>query len=636
MVLIGGKVMDIFLNLILGSSWYNLFITVIIFIIIATAIRFYFPLLFKSEYDTKKLVYTAIFIFLLTLAATNMPTNSSLINKEYLNIIKTALSVIVSLAPIYWSLSQCKEYWKKMMNEKDEDGNYTNSIYPTLMVTQGTFYTFVGVASILFSYNTSGEQDISVIIGGLKLAFITSIIGMAYSIAAKNYLKNAAKEYIKEKKNKDSIPKILDESDFYKIAVDIKSALNSLDQNILSLNDSNKKIANNTSYLYNITGNMSTIITDVSSIKHLTNKIANLQENLIHDLNEELIKSLNTSNKTLEESFTQLSNQMIESVKDSFTEINTISKIINDRLQAAENILTSINSSLNNVNDSSASLSNTFGEIAARYQTAYNEMNKTISILQSTIDGFKAAKDTFDSIQISLVDYTKTISENDPQKTVDAISNILNTVHTDLSQHSECLKSIFSQSTDIYKTYQDEFLNKLFDSQTKILSNMDDEFNKLHGLYDSAERNLTSSNIALVRKITDTISKYMQNYFEAINNQVAAINKQSESIKEYTAHLNLVATEADTQQQIIRNGHEGIVKEYELLSNDLMQKNSEYNKQMITAQEKYNNMLEMNLSKAITVVSDVFREAREQYIKDIKTINTEINKLSESNKGGDE
>lgn len=35
-----------------------------------------------------------------------------------------------------------------MKEDVEEKREYENSIYPTLMVTQGTFYTFVGVAAI--------------------------------------------------------------------------------------------------------------------------------------------------------------------------------------------------------------------------------------------------------------------------------------------------------------------------------------------------------------------------------------------------------------------------------------------------------------------------------------------------------
>ena len=40
------------------------------------------------------------------------------------------------------------------------------------------------------------------LLSGLKLAFITSIIGLAYSIAAKNYLKKEEDKFFKQKKRR--------------------------------------------------------------------------------------------------------------------------------------------------------------------------------------------------------------------------------------------------------------------------------------------------------------------------------------------------------------------------------------------------------------------------------------------------
>lgn len=172
--------------------------------------------IFCEEYGARFLVRSAIAIFAITLAATlYYPAPASV--GHYIGIVKNLFNLGVSLGAIVCSFYMCRKYWKKMKEDVEEKREYENSIYPTLMVTQGTFYTFVGVAAILFAYDGS-SQNVSVVLSGLKLAFITSIIGMAYSVADKNYLKQQTEAVIKsDKVAKSKMPTVLSDSDFYKV-----------------------------------------------------------------------------------------------------------------------------------------------------------------------------------------------------------------------------------------------------------------------------------------------------------------------------------------------------------------------------------------------------------------------------------
>ena len=124
--------------------------------------------------------------------------------------IKHLLRIMVAVAPIGLSFYFCSRYWGYLETDLAEQ-KFDGSIWPTLMVAQGTFYTFVGVSSILLIY--TGNKDITQILQGLKLAFLTSVIGLLFSIAARFKILAATKEYyaLKEKR----VP--LDEYDFYRL-----------------------------------------------------------------------------------------------------------------------------------------------------------------------------------------------------------------------------------------------------------------------------------------------------------------------------------------------------------------------------------------------------------------------------------
>ena len=144
--------------------------------------------------------------------------------------IKHILRAFVAVAPIWYSFKFCNRYWG-YLKEELEQKKFNDSIYPTLMVAQGTFYTFVGVSAILLIY--TGNKDISQILQGLKLAFLTSVIGLLYSIAARFKIMAATKEYYALRAQR--MP--LDEYDFYVLIKNIHDSLRNDFQNIVENNN---------------------------------------------------------------------------------------------------------------------------------------------------------------------------------------------------------------------------------------------------------------------------------------------------------------------------------------------------------------------------------------------------------------
>ena len=127
------------------------------------------------------------------------------------------ISNLLNIVPILLSVGLCISYWKKLV--KDIENNNFDSIYPTLMVAQGTFYTFVGVSAILVAYKANGgSNEIPLLIGGLKLAFLTSVIGILFSIGAKSYIKEKMDIYVKNKEH-------IDEYNIYDVLKEISCTL---------------------------------------------------------------------------------------------------------------------------------------------------------------------------------------------------------------------------------------------------------------------------------------------------------------------------------------------------------------------------------------------------------------------------
>ena len=186
---------------------------IILIIVIILLLHFARKQLFNSG-DTKWLLGTALALFFIQLI---LPSNFG-----ELEPIKEIIRWGISIIPIAVSVYLCLRYWR-LMDEDLKAGKYGESIYPTLMVSQGTFFTFVGVSAILFSFNTKGN-DINMLLVGLKLAFITSVIGLIFSIAAKHYLKQNTDKYVNT--NRSIVYKdYLDEKDFFNAILKLNNDL---------------------------------------------------------------------------------------------------------------------------------------------------------------------------------------------------------------------------------------------------------------------------------------------------------------------------------------------------------------------------------------------------------------------------
>jgi|GEM_PF-1229164 len=467
-------VKDYFLNYFVPTQHLNeysaILFPILAFIFIGFIILKKNPIIFQNDKaDTKKLARNALIIFFITLLATrNYPTpNYGII------LLKNILSIIISLLPIYWSFCQCQTYWTKMNQELDE-GNYNDNIYPTLMVTQGTFYTFVGVASILFSYNASGyHQDISIIIGGLKLAFITSVIGMVYSIAAKNHLKSAIKDYLTTKKQYDKIPKILTETDFYLLALTIKEELTTTKNCLLHLPDFHDKLLKQ------------------------------------HE------ETMRTSRQQISEVLQNVSQKISQNIESAFSQMAEKTASINENLQNTPQYILNINSSLHSMYEETSQLLPKITEVLENYREITENINKSAIFLQQSSD--------------LLANYANSLDKYDPLTTTKEIHETLIKLSEELQTQTNNLTSLFRDSqNEILSTEKDTIqtitrtIQELQSTSTKSTATMIAQLSEHMNGYMEA-----------LKSQSNDLAEYTQNLKNVsaeINSQPAIIHRGQEGI----------------------------------------------------------------------------------------------------------
>lgn len=192
----------------------------------------------NGTYGIGLFYWSCIGLFLAQLFISYHWPATRLFSAQTIGYMKHLMRFIVSVAPIGLAFYFCNSFWKRLEDELNNK-KFSDSIYPTLMVAQGTFYTFVGVSAILLTY--TGGQNVDVILQGLKLAFLTSVVGLLYSIAARFKIKAAVDKHYTEVKNNEvklatlkkinsteegiKVPEYLDERDFYVVLKNIDRSL---------------------------------------------------------------------------------------------------------------------------------------------------------------------------------------------------------------------------------------------------------------------------------------------------------------------------------------------------------------------------------------------------------------------------
>ena len=270
-------------DILLWTSQNPIYTSLIVFVVVTILLLLFVrKQLLKSE-DTFVLLFSALVLFFIQLI---LPSNFREY-EPYKEIIRLAISII----PIAISVILCLKYWRAM----DEDlkaGKYGESIYPTLMVSQGTFFTFVGVSAILFSFNAKGN-DINMLLAGLKLAFVTSVIGLVFSIAAKRYVKQNTDKYVNT--NRSLVDKdYLDEKDFF-------NAIQKLNNDLINMSKTTDNIGKNM------------FIAATESVKANEER-----EKVFEDFRQIMKEAMDENTKTMEKNMAFLVEQFQSSIKETF------------------------------------------------------------------------------------------------------------------------------------------------------------------------------------------------------------------------------------------------------------------------------------------------------------------------------
>lgn len=530
-----------------------------------------------SNNNTNFLLWSAILVFLIQMISTfNWINLSPQINNLIKNL-KNIFSIASNIIPIVCSLWMCNNYWKAM--ERDvKAGKVGDSIYPTQMVAQGTFYTFVGVSAILMGYNADGS-DIDLLISGLKLAFITSVIGLIYSVAAKNYLKRKTEEW---ENSHLSNPQYLTDVNFFNVLIDISNTLKNGFETIIKNQTQQKNILKDF----------------CESMESDNDKIIKNQADQTKNLSIFLNDSISKNNDILKDSLCSVNNMMISNLNKTFeiikNNVDSASVSMAKISETSEKInkdLININRNINNTKDKMAD----YDGIYEQYITKIKEVNNQIVIIS----------DNLSKISIS--------------EEINSINALIADLKVKIDNFTLSVSNLRSSASYLLEGFKDE--------REKLSNDLELSIDSLKNSFSNCIKEINDSLKENINDLNTNVKSNIQDINATIINEKDLIEIQLEKFKEFKIVIENVARDINNQDESIKIAGEKIVDQYSSLREQLLEKHAQYDKMLITAQEKYQENLNKQIYEIANIMGDIIKKVYKDYNDKINQLQNEINNI---------
>lgn len=257
----------------------------------------------------------------------------------------------------------CALFWRKM-EKKIREYKFEDNFYPTMMVAQGTYYTFIGISAILITFgtNNNGNQFVEVkeLLAGLRLAFITSAIGLISSIAAKMYMKKKATEYLESAPYQEYV--LLEDDQMYRALIEMKNSLSNQGDMLKEVqydlvNESQKSI--------------------IKSVEKLTDNIGEIIEKRITEAIDKNAQAVNETIRSNSDMFIAALAQCNAKFMSSFEEYRVALNLAKDTIGVISGQATDVNKqlkdSMDKINESVDRTDMTVSGLSTTLETIRNQ-----------------------------------------------------------------------------------------------------------------------------------------------------------------------------------------------------------------------------------------------------------------------
>lgn len=470
------------------------------------------------------LIGTTVVFIILQVIKTNISASAA----DESGLLTNIMTALTNLLPILASGVLCRYYWREMDRDIQRK-QLGDSIYPSLMVAQGTFYTFVGISIVLFTFD---GNDVSNIISGTKLAFFTSVIGLLSSLAAKIYLKRVTEEYGIGSSDEYQY---YDEAAFFDMMKKINESIR--EQNAIIEKNLNKRLDIVTKGLTNMVEKVTA--EHLEKTKECYISLQEASDKVNRDLVIKVNEYLGSIDKSVSamQSFSGDFKTQLRDMKKGFTELN---KALGTMSKNSENFTTQIGVNFSQLDKALVDfLNNTSGK--------FETLNKTVTELSQTLVNMDFTN-IMKSVDTAFTPLIKQAGEynTDMKNVVDQVKTMTQSSLNLMDMFNETLNNMKKQQevyADIFKEYTDGTgmqIAKMGETVDKDLNSVQGSLERLSLAFNTATKSIQESNVKNandLKQYYENMAKYTNSAALMAENMDKISSKSQKQIEQHEAVL---------------------------------------------------------------------------------------------------
>lgn len=389
---------------------------------------------------------------------------------------------------------------------------------PSLLTSLGILGTFVGIVIGLLYFDTKHiDESIELLLSGLKTAFITSLAGMAASIAYKLFgatplfKENRVTDEIRDVEPKDILRAIVNQE---KHLVELKKAISSDNESSLTgqikllrsdVNDNNRQQQENfEKFSQKLWKNLKEFSEMLS--KSATEQVIQALKEVISDFNKNLTEQFGDNFKALDESVKKL----VDWQSTYSTQLEHMIKQYSEGVKA----ISDIEESVTNINKQTQAIPKTMSNLSTLIEVNQHQINE----LERHLGAFKEMKELA----------VKAIPEMQAhvEKTVENIA-------LSSQKSSDGYNKLLSSTEDVQKTFTgsiEKVQSQIEETMTELLQKQVNEMNKsFSAMENQVEKSVEVTGEAVnkhLKMIDDSMSQEIQRVITEMGTALARISGQ--------------------------------------------------------------------------------------------------------------
>jgi len=518
--------------------------------------------------------------------------------------------------------------------KQDKHHEFT-SYAPSLLTSVGILGTFTGIVVGLLSFNVSDiDGSITHLLAGLKVAFITSLVGMLSSII----LKFLTSSRIIKPPKKAEIKEDITINDLYLI-------MDSQNKNIIKVQELLSDNADSS-----LVGQIKLMRSDINDNNKITIKsLENITEPLIkieskQDKQTELLtKSIDKINETLEINNSEQKESFEKFSKDLWVQLENFADILSK--SATEQIIEALKNVIAEFNDK---LTEQFGQ-------NFKELNSAVKDLVTWQSDYKEQlgemKDQFNLSVNSMSDMEKSIEliSTNSKSIPDSMSNLEKVINTnqhqvdELSNHLEAFKDIRDKAVEAVpeiRTQIDTTIKGIHEASLGLIEGVTSSTEKISSVIvqsaDDFANNVNATNGALVES-SNTLTSSSTEIKEQLNLTIQDINKHlRELIENLSANSKDISSNfkdvGDTLKSEISTTNKSMIDNFKSISDELAKNSKSINNEFENSSKKMIETLSNTSSELQNSIESLSKEQQKETKKVLNALDENIKDVIKTSK----